>query len=218
MKWKPLSFAAATVVLACAFQSAPAAAQTYTVTESGTWSSTTPVVTDFSAPGDTWSVSFQVTDTPAKTDANKFTTVISNFVYTLDGTVETAVSTAADGTDATFYDTKKDGGISFKLDIKKYGDVTFLLYGAQAYTGTTSAPTITPGDYTLASGDYVKFTGDDQVPLGGSFGILVPEGGAALLYLLLAAFACCGAVFLKSRAGLRDNHIAPEPRVLSCEA
>jgi hypothetical protein len=194
MKWSPVSFAAAVVALACAFQAAPAVAQTYTVTESGTWAAGTPTIPDFSAAGETWSYSFEVSVTPTALypSPGSFNTDISDFEYTLDGIVESSVSTPS-----VSWLASPAGLITFGTS----NGATFVLYGSQAFSGTTSDPTILSGDYTLDSSSVVTFPGGGSEFLSGFLD--VPEGGAPWLYLLLGALACCGGIFLKSRAGLR---------------
>jgi hypothetical protein len=57
-------------------------------------------------------------------------------------------------------------------------------------------------------------TGNDIVPQGDPFpqefigNVSVPEGGAALAYLLLASFACFGAMRIKSRSQVRNRETA----------
>jgi hypothetical protein len=211
MKWNSISFAATAVALACAFQAAPAraSATTYTVTINGTWAAGTPT-TDISVAGDPFSVTFDVTLPPASSTTYKFTADITNFVFKLDGSVVsvTAPSYVAflNGPTGSPSD---DGGLVFSTGGSGY-NAQINLYAAQLFSGTTSNPTLVSGDYTLipGTGSTSAFVGlpggkGDGYFSAGSIDIVTPEGGAPSLYLLLGGFACCGGIFLKSRAGLR---------------
>ena len=201
MKRNPVAFAAAAVAvaLACAFHAAPAVAQTYTVTESGTWAAGTPTVTDFSAAGETWSYSFEVSAMPTVYFSNGSVsdTDVTDFVYTLDGIPESLsllpnfISWEAAG---------YGGGIYFELS----NGALFTVNADQLFSGAPSSPTIVPGDYAVSNTSYVQFPSPNSGTTESLSGFLdIPEGGAPWLYLLLGALACWGGVFLKSRAGWR---------------
>ncbi len=148
-----------------------AVAKADTISGSGTWGDGAPT-TDESAPGDTWSFSFVVSDpatdaTPLGSDA--FTTEeISDFSFSLDGTPITATLTSV-----TFYDTTDSG--MFDLDLSN-GDVVSL-YGAQVFNNF-------PPDPTFAGGTYpVQIAMDDASAEGtGSVTIMTaPEPGSLAL-------------------------------------
>ena len=88
----------------------------------------------------------------------------------------------------------------------EYGAVDSSTAAALAELEGSSLWLYTPIDGTQTSGDPYpqEFVGDVAVP-----NLSVPEGGSPWLYLLLAAFACCGAVAL--RHGRRDAALKQLP-------
>jgi len=172
------------------------------VTESGVWGAGAPS-TDWTAPNESWSFSFVTSSTPAVSNVfdnehgGFFDGASSDFSYTLNGspvpTTPPQISWFSTGY----------GGL---IDVNLAGDFSFEPLGDQAYTGSESDPTIVPGTYTLSGGGVFFFTpSTDFLPLTGEVTITqvsAPEGGATLLYLLLAAASCGAAVFLRSRKRL----------------
>lgn len=161
-----------------------ASADTLLVSESGVWGATAPTTT-WSAPNQSWSFSFLVLSTPAVSGVNEtihgsyFDATFNDFVYTLDGA---QVSTATP--EITWYSSGYGGLINVNFPS---GGPSFESEGDQAFTGTASDPTITPGVYPLGSYSGVfLFNPTQLLPLTGDLSItetaqVAPEPSSLLL-------------------------------------
>jgi hypothetical protein len=175
----------------------PLAASTLLLTTGGTFNSTTTPITAWSAPGDSWTLSFNTSSTPAvfsDIPGEFFSFFPTNVIYTLNGsTVSGLYSVYFDN--AAVSPGSLGGGFSLC-----FGDATcdggkYLAAGAQYYTGPESAPTINTiagSIYTEGSfGTTVLAENDPNGTITISTVSSVPEpstlvlafGGAALLAL-----------------------------------
>jgi len=138
-----------------------ASADTLAVTEDGVWGADVPTTT-WSAPNESWSISFQISSNPAVSKVGQtiyggyFDGAFSDFNYTLNGAV---VSTSLP--EITWYSTGYGG-----LFNVNWTGASFEPEGDQAYTGSESDPTIVPGTYDLGLYSGV-FLGQDLEPLSG---------------------------------------------------
>ena len=135
------------LLVLCCFGVTSAMAGTLLVTESGTFTSTTPA-SSISSPGGTFSLSFNVDSHPTVLNsyADQFDVAYTNFVFTLNG----AASAPAVGSITFFDDT--DGGLfsvcfttACPQDSISADSLSFS--GPQAYSGFSTDPTILPGSY-----------------------------------------------------------------------
>jgi len=207
--------AASAIALALAMGSFSAATVTagtiLDVSTGGTFASGTPS-SSWTGAGDTWTFSFLVNSTPSITSystGTNFDLPFSNFVYTLNGS---PVSVGA--VDVVFYSSGDEGLFNicfFGCNAADEPTNGFEFQGAQAYSGSESAPTILPGPYaeTYNSVD-VSSTG--QVQVNGTVNISsIPEpdpaGLSATGLLMLAAV-----IFLRKKdvRGRANPGLPPE--------
>ena len=138
-----------TAILIAGF-AASASADTLKVSQTGTFSSTTPT-TAYSAASGTFSYSFNLASNPVVTSSstNLFDPVITDLSYTLNG------STVSIGTiSAAFYSNNLGGLLSLCFNTATCSTSAMNrvdTYGAQAYSGATTSPTILTGSYTTTS-------------------------------------------------------------------
>lgn len=130
---------------------APSAlASTLLVSDTGTFSSTTPV-SSISTPGGSFSLSFNVSSTPTVSSVVsgvEFDVAFSSFTYLLNGT---AVSTSVGG--ITFFNSSSLGLFNVCFVATCLGSPADVLSirGAQAYSGTEAEPTLVVGTYPSSS-------------------------------------------------------------------
>ncbi len=127
--------------------SASLSAATLLLSTGGTYSGST-ATSSWTAPGATWSVSFNVSSTPtvnSSISGNNFDTPVTNFVYLLNGS-----PVSVGPVDVAFYSTA-EGGL---IDIGLFGSSAlstpangFVVLGPQAYSGPEASPTILTGAY-----------------------------------------------------------------------
>lgn len=122
-------------------------AGTLTVSSSGMFSSGAPVTT-WSAPSTTWSFSFNISSTPgvSNPDANGFDTTFSAFSYSLGGG-----SVATTPTRIRFFSTAASGLLEVNFVDgsmpEANPDTGFIFSGSQAFSGSTSSPTVLVNSY-----------------------------------------------------------------------
>ena len=132
-------------------------AGTLMVSGSGTWGPDAPTST-YTAPGDTWSFSF---DVPNPLDANP-TSMATNFQYVLNGSpVSTTLSSVE-------FFASPDGGL---FDVNFTDGNSLNLYGAQVFS--TSDLSLIPGVYS-ANIDINSFVGP-PAGIGSGTVTIVPE-------------------------------------------
>jgi hypothetical protein len=164
------------------------------VSAEGVFSAAAPV-SDFSAPGASWSLSFVVDENPAPlpafTESGFFTTVpFTEFQFLLNGLAAPAALFTA------FYNAGNSGGLD--VVFSDYNDPAALFdglsfYGPQMYSGDEFSPTVLPGTYSLSGGG--GGTGFDLVVDGVLYAqtavnvviTRVPLPGTAALVLLALA-------------------------------
>jgi hypothetical protein len=118
-----------------------------TISDSGTFSGSTPTTT-FSAPSETWSFAFTVASNPVVSNVipngtlgGQFDVPFSGFTYSLNGS-----AVAVTPTEVTFFSAALGG--MFEVCLTS-GCTDFLQFvGPQMYTGPQSAPTILTGLFT----------------------------------------------------------------------
>jgi hypothetical protein len=118
-----------------------------TYSDSGTFSASTPSDSfGFSGPSETWAFSFQADINPVVSDTGMggFSFAFSDFSYLLDGS-----PVAITPTFIRFFSATNFGGFAICFDGMTFGTCSEGLAtdGPQMYTGTPSAPTLTPGTY-----------------------------------------------------------------------
>jgi len=135
-------------------------AATLTLSTGGTYSGGTPA-TAWTAPGATWSISFNVASNPtvnSSVSGQDFDAPVTNFVYKLNGN-PVSVGTV----DVAFYNLGDSGLIDVGLfGSSATGALTngFVIFGPQAYSGPEATPTILPNVYAETSNTlYVAGTG-----------------------------------------------------------
>ena len=157
-----LSILCSLVLLLCA---AGVQADTIQYTDSGTFTTATPS-SAFTAPGGTWSFSFDAVTNP--TDVLEFGNggfnfAFFNFTYTLNGS-----PVAITPTYIRFFSGTNGGGffVCFSGTFPPLSNCTDALgtptFGPQMYAGMTSAPTLIPGAFTQAFAAGVNGTGYPQ--------------------------------------------------------
>jgi len=149
------------------------------VQESGVWGISVPVTT-WSAPGESWSYSFLIDSNPIPSSyllGDNFIAPFNNFNYLLNGL---PVATTPDAIE--WYSTNNEGGL---INVY-FAGATFKVYGAQAYSGPESSPTILPGVYPLTSGSVFQSAGNTDQPLTGNLTIMagVPEPASIGMMLM----------------------------------
>ncbi len=121
----------------------PAHADTIYYSDSGTFSASTPS-TEFSGPNETWTFDFEADSNPAVSDVGMrgLSFAFSDFSYSLDG-----LPVAITPTFIRFFSGTNGGGFAICFDGTTFATCSDGLAtdGPQMYTGTTSAPTLTPG-------------------------------------------------------------------------
>lgn len=138
------------VVSSLVLTASTAFASTLVVSDSGTFSSTTPT-SGVSAPGGTFALSFDVNSTPtvsAVISGVEFDVAYTNFSYLLNGA---AVSTAVGG--ITFFNSGSQGlfNVCFVASCSGSPADVLSIRGAQAYSGTEASPTFLTGTYPISS-------------------------------------------------------------------
>ncbi len=125
-------------------------AATIGYTDSGTFSSSTPV-SAFSGPNETWSFSFQVNTSPALSDVGMggFSFAFSNFSYTLSGLPDPVTPTFI-----RFFSPTNGAGFLMCFNGATTATCTDGLgpgffAGPTMYLGSTSAPTLLSGAFTF---------------------------------------------------------------------
>jgi hypothetical protein len=174
----------AAVLTVCILLSSAAHAGEVLVTGSGTWGPNT-ITTPVSAPGDTWSISFDVSS-PVPTDAVTSAS-FSNASYLLNGV---APSETISG--VVFYPTAQSG----LFDLQFSGGDVVEFYGAQVYDAAGNLLLGTypsANDVNTSTGVLGTGTGSGTVNLSAA----VPEPSS--LILALAAVSGLGLVRLRRR-------------------
>jgi hypothetical protein len=177
-------------------------ASTLLVTTGGTFASGTPA-SSWSAAGDTWTVSFDVSSMPSVSSSSLIVSYISftNFVYALN---RSPVDVGPVG--IAFFNSSFGGLFDLYFFGTETGSVTgFSFTGPQAYTGSESAPTIVPGTYVeeTATTEPIRIGPNDVYLSGVTFpqgvgsvqitSVPEPPGFIPLFTLLGLAFAWLGA-------------------------
>ena len=147
MMQKPLLSLA--ISIACC---AMASAAQVTVSASGQFSSSDVADSPLVAPNGLFTLSFVTTNNPTPVAGSVsglgFDIPVDDFLYTLNGVSESVVPS-----EITF-NTLADGGL---FDVTIGSGLTaeeFDFEGAQAFSGTTSAPVFAPGTFTVSSWTY----------------------------------------------------------------
>ena len=118
---------------------ASAYAANVTITTGSTFPNTAPVST-YTAPGGTWTLTFQVASQPVASSFNGgFTTTYTNGVFTLNGTPITLT-----GSSISFYPFSNGGGFSMSLD-SSFGLSVTGNGSPNFFTGSNSSPTMVLG-------------------------------------------------------------------------
>jgi hypothetical protein len=152
------------------------------VQESGVWGNSAPFTT-WSAPGESWSYSFLIDSNPTPSSyspGDNFIAPFNNFNYFLNGF---PVATTPDAIE--WYSTNNEGGL---INIY-FGTTLFKVYGAQAYSGPESSPTILPGVYPLAGGSVFQSAGNPDQPLTGYLTITPEPATIGMMLMGVAALA-----------------------------
>src|SRR5579871_6722101 len=182
-------------------------AGTLTVSSSGMFSSGAPITT-WSAPSTTWSFSFNISSTPgvSNADSNGFDTTFSAFSYSLGGG-----SVATTPTRIRFFSTAASGLLEINFVDgsmpEANPDTGFIFSGSQAFSGSTSSPTVLANSYP-STGAFFYSAGSpvDSFP-GAIVNIMATAGGAssvpepATLTLVAAGLLLAGWM----RRGLRTR-------------
>jgi hypothetical protein len=142
-------------------------AGTLTVTDSGVWAGGAPTTTE-SAPGESWSLSFQVESSPTPisyTTGVQTVVPITNLIFDLNGL---AVQSEPSGGSVELFT-----GEGFRLYFPN-ADALQIQDNAQLYSGTEASPTVLPGSYPPgfannaflfdnATSSFYNFTSNDIV-------------------------------------------------------
>jgi hypothetical protein len=130
----------------------PAHAATISYSDSGTFTTATPTTT-FSGAGEPWTFAFQADSNPAVSDVGMggLDFAFSNFSYTLD-TLPVAITP----TFIRFFSGTNGGGFLICFNGTTAGNCAdglgSPLFGQpQMYTGTTAAPTLSTGSFSITS-------------------------------------------------------------------
>jgi hypothetical protein len=149
------------LISAFALSSSHALADTLVITQSGTFSSSTPTST-FSTPDGTYSFSFDVqsnpsvsTPVPGQSFQDDYPT---HFSYTLNGSVVPGsyenglffFNSNGNGTHGN-----GGGGLSFCIDLPC--EQALEITTAQLYSGSESSPTILTGSYAVSNEEFVNY-------------------------------------------------------------
>lgn len=170
--------------------------------DSGTFSASTPSdAFGFSGPSEVWAFSFLADINPVVSDTGMggFSFAFSDFNYTLDGS-----PVAITPTFIRFFSGTNFGGFAICFDGTTFATCTEGLAtdGPQMYTGTTSAPTLTPGTF-LQSG-LGAIVGGTTYPEDNPTTLVaaaVPEPSTAWLTLTVGLLALGGRRLWRSKAG-----------------
>lgn len=174
-------------VLALAVSSA--GATTYVVSSSGTFSNSTPT-SSISAPGGTYSLSFDVSSNPVVSGVfigNSFNVAYTDFSYTVNGNASTAPVGSI-----TFYNSDISGLLTVCFISTCPGNSIpadgLVFEGAQAYSGSETYPTILPGSYSpslqgiVVNDDPIQLSSDERLDISASTPASVtPEPPGVLL-------------------------------------
>jgi hypothetical protein len=132
----------------------PAHADTILYSDSGTFTASTPSdAFAFSGPSETWAFSFQADTQPAALDFGMggFNFPFSDFSYSLDGSPVSITPTFIH-----FFSAPNGGGFEICFNGTTVGSCTdgfatpIFPASPQMYSGATSMPTLTPGEFTDA--------------------------------------------------------------------
>jgi hypothetical protein len=142
----------------------PVHAATISYSDSGTFTTSTPT-TAFSGAGEPWTFAFQGDSNPALSDVGMggFDFAFSNFNYSLDGSPVTITPTFI-----RFFSGTNGGGFLICFNGTTTASCTdglgSPLFGQpQMYTGTTAAPTLSTGSFSITSfAAFVSSTVFDQ--------------------------------------------------------
>ena len=138
-----LLIAMAACIACCAGAAATPIGDTVVVSQDGTWGAAADCPPTFcSAPGDTWSWSFEIDTNPVAFNVdpdNDFEASITNFVFSENGSVIGSLSDTQ--TEVTFFSTANCGGLATD------DDSTINECSDQLYAGSESSPTIQAGSY-----------------------------------------------------------------------
>lgn len=154
-----------------------------TYSDSGTFSASTPSdAFGFSAPNETWVLSFEADSNPAVSDVGMggFSFAFSDFSYSLNGS-----PVAISPTFIRFFSGTNGGGweVCFNGTTNATCTEGFATDGPQMYSGMTSAPTLSLGAFTsTAVGTFVGGTTYSE-PNNIMQAAAVPEPSTALLTL-----------------------------------
>jgi len=182
------------VLLAVAFgspQAIRASGATEIVSENGTWGTDCPDVF-CSAPGDTWSYSFDVDSQPTVLNDNlggDFEAAVSGFTFLDNGVVVPSLTDTV--TEMTFYSAGDGGGFEDPDAVVN----VYNVFPYQLYSGLESSPTIEPGVYPVAPATAI----DDTTPATASAVTVTPEPSLAIL--MLTALLAIALVARKRNAG-----------------
>ena len=150
-------------------------------TFSAVWDASAPVST-WSAPDDSWSLSFTVDTNPVVTDFSLgvgFEPVYTDFDYVLNGS-DVTTSTTVD--DLWFYNAAYGGGIVIDLSDAGSNMAEFSIESSQDYTGPENTPTIAPGSYAITPSYQSDFS-YNSAPLDSLTGsyTIAPEPSSLIL-------------------------------------
>ncbi len=173
-------------------------AATIGYTDSGTFSSSTPVST-FSGPNEKWAFSFQVNTSPALSDVGMggFSFAFSNFSYTLNGVPDPVTPTFI-----RFFSPNNGAGFLMCFNGTTTATCTDELAngfftGPTMYLGSTSAPTLLSGAFTF--NPFYVVVGSTTVQLPATTVTATPE--PSILLMLAAGFLALGACRRQLRRG-----------------
>lgn len=162
------------------------------VTATGTFSAVDTGDT-YVTPGDTFSLAFLVPTSPITNGTNSttlsFDVPVGLFTYKLDGIVDPVPPP----TEITFY-TAADGG-GFEVDFGP--DTEFLFSSSQIFSGTTAAPTFSPGTFDDQS---FLFLDDNNVDSNSATVTVTPTPEPSSILLLLCGGLCLFAVGMRKSA------------------
>ncbi len=181
-----------------------AGASTLVVSSSGTFSNSTPA-SSFSAPDGTYSMSFDVSSTPAVSGAspgNSFDVAYTDFSYKVNG----VASTAPVGS-VTFYNNSVSGLLTVCFVTACPGNGIpadgLVFEGLQAYSGSETDPTILPGVYhpslegVVVNGDPILLSSDAPLDITGSTPPTVTPEPPSMLLLGTGLFAMAAVAKLR---------------------
>lgn len=186
----------ASILTVCMLAQTAAGGGTVQISGSGTWGPDAPS-TALSAPGETWSFSFNAT-TPVDVQNGAATEPVSNPSYSLNGTPVVSETMSS----VTFFDSSLAG--LFDLEFPVSGSISdeVSLYGAQIFDASGN---LIPGSYPAA----IDFDGKAGPPSGSGSGTvivgasaLVPEP-SSVIGGGIAVLAVAGLGLVRRRTGAR---------------